>query len=417
MLDIEPLLTRWQSAGALDAEAAAHIRALECKDSEHSGAAAPGGAGWLGVTALFCAAILIACGVVLFVSAHWDQFSPGARFVLVLAMVAVFHIAGGMARTNFRGLSIALHAVGTISTGAAIMLVGEIFNLEYHWPNVVLLWALAALAGWMLLRDQAQQTLALLLVPAWIFSSSASAPTATSATASTWAGCVSSGQFSTSRSFLARGARRCRGILFAAGAIAAVAGIFEMLSSWVSFSAEPELYSLRHARLGLDRHCRSAADRGRVPRPQGADTDCRAPLGLRSRCHGAIPRGLKLTPTAAGAMMAHVGTSPNLRCPRAGGSLCRVSLLWGARMASHALVNLGIVGFAAAVVWFYFSDIYSDKNRAIGLIGLGVLFLAGGWALENARRRILKGMRAGKPAAPQAAAGQDTTQGTEGGAR
>ena len=59
--------------------------------------------------------------------------------------------------------------MGTVATGAAIALVGQIFNIQEHWPAAVLLWALAALAGWMLLRDQAQQTLALLLVPAWIF--------------------------------------------------------------------------------------------------------------------------------------------------------------------------------------------------------------------------------------------------------
>ena len=118
-----------------------------------------------------------------------------------------------------------------------------------------------------------------------------------------------------------------------------------------------------------------------------------------------------------GPMLGHVETSPNLLAHALVAAFAVFLCLWGARMASHALVNLGIVGFAAAVVWFYFSDIFSDKNRAIGLIGLGVLFLAGGWALEKARRRILKGMRAGKPAAPQAAAGQDTTQGTEGGAR
>ena len=86
-------------------------------------------------------------------------------------------------------------------------------------------------------------------------------------------------------------------------------------------------------------------------------------------------------------------------------------------MASRALVNLGIVGFAAAVVWFYFSDIYSDKNRAVGLIGLGVLFLAGGWALEIGRRRILAGMKTAKPSPLQAAAGHDATRGTDGGAQ
>ena len=106
--------------------------------------------------------------MVLFVSAHWDELGPGERYLLVIAMVAVFHIAGGLTRSSFEGLSTALHAVGTISTGAAIALVGQIFNIQEHWPAAVLLWALAAFAGWVFLRDQAQQTLALLLVPAWI---------------------------------------------------------------------------------------------------------------------------------------------------------------------------------------------------------------------------------------------------------
>jgi hypothetical protein len=65
---------------------------------------------------------------------------------------------------------------------------------------------------------------------------------------------------------------------------------------------------------------------------------------------------------------------------------------WGVRQASKALVNLGIVGFAVAVAWFYFSDIFSKMGRSLGLIGLGILFLAGGWALEKMRRRIMAGM-------------------------
>jgi hypothetical protein len=61
-------------------------------------------------------------------------------------------------------------------------------------------------------------------------------------------------------------------------------------------------------------------------------------------------------------------------------------------MVSQALVNLGIVGFAITVIWFYFSDIFDKLGRSLGLIGLGILFLAGGWALEKTRRRIVAGM-------------------------
>jgi hypothetical protein len=44
------------------------------------------------------------------------------------------------------------------------------------------------------------------------------------------------------------------------------------------------------------------------------------------------------------------------------------------------------------VGWFYFSDIFDKMGRSLGLIGLGILFLAGGWALEKTRRGLLAGM-------------------------
>ena len=47
------------------------------------------------------------------------------------------------------------------------------------------------------------------------------------------------------------------------------------------------------------------------------------------------------------------------------------------------------VAFALTVVWFYFSDIMGKLDRSLGLIVLGVLFLAGGWALEKTRRRMV----------------------------
>jgi uncharacterized membrane protein len=178
MADIESLLTRWRTAGVLDAEAEARIRAFEreqkkspeLRDREPERKVDVAGMRWQGIVALILGGILLSCGVALFVSAHWDELGPGARYAIVIAMVAVFHLGGGFACEKFAGLSTTLHAVGTVATGAAIALVGQIFNIQEHWPAAVLMWALAAMAGWMLLRDQAQQTLTLLLVPAWLIS-------------------------------------------------------------------------------------------------------------------------------------------------------------------------------------------------------------------------------------------------------
>jgi uncharacterized membrane protein len=88
MIDLESQLTRWQSAGVLDADTAARIRAYETERPAQQGApsvsaasASPAGLKWLVVTGLILGAILLACGVALFVSSHWDQLGPGPRFL------------------------------------------------------------------------------------------------------------------------------------------------------------------------------------------------------------------------------------------------------------------------------------------------------------------------------------------------
>ncbi len=65
---------------------------------------------------------------------------------------------------------------------------------------------------------------------------------------------------------------------------------------------------------------------------------------------------------------------------------------WGVRTQAKALVNYGMVAFAIVVVWFYFSDVMGKLDRSLGLILLGVLFLAGGWVLEVTRRRLVRSM-------------------------
>jgi uncharacterized membrane protein len=396
MNDIESQLTRWQSAGVLDADTAARIRALESQDAAQPAAraastsASPTGLKWLVATGLTLGAILLACGVVLFVSSHWDQLGPGERYLLVIAMVAVFHIAGGLTRTSFEGFSTALHAVGTISTGAAIALVGQIFNIQEHWPVAVLLWALAAFAGWALLRDQAQQTLTLLLLPGWIFSELAFR------IGSHTGDFVYMGRLCFVWAILYLtffvGSRRkaVQGILFVVSAIAAVYGILFMLTGWVSVSSDstslafgvrvwawiaiaavPLIVAAFHGHKGL------------------------VPIAVAIAFVIALPwcySSTTQTYSSGGAQTTYTSTNPNLLAHALVAAFAVFLCWWGVRLLSRALVNLGIVGFAAAVLWFYFSDIYNDRYRALGLIGLGVLFLAGGWALEKMRRRILTRM-------------------------
>ena len=377
MADIDSLLNRWQTAGVLDAETAGRIRAHETAQQK------PAGLRWQVIVVLILGAILLACGVALFVSAHWDQIGPLARLAVVLAMVSIFHLGGGWARERFHGLSTALHAVGTISTGAAIALVGQIFNIEEHWPAAVLMWALAAVAGWILLHDEAQQTLALLLVPAWILSEflyGAQGHIGEN---------VYLGRFVIVWAVLCLtffiGSKRkiVQGILFAVAAIAAVVGIVILLDGWRSWGSQTYLplglrtwgwidIAVLPLLFAIFRIRKSA-----IPVMIAIAFSIALPWCTRIRPRNSIFFG---------------SAEPNLAAHALVAAFAVFIIWWGVRQASKALVNLGVVGFAITVGWFYFSDIMDKFGRSLGLIGLGILFLAGGWALERTRRRLVDGM-------------------------
>jgi uncharacterized membrane protein len=384
MADIDALLKRWQTAGVLDTEAAARIRAYESNQTR------PAGLRWEVLVALILGALLLACGVVLFVSAHWDQLGPAWRYTLVMAMVAVFHLSGAWARDKFHGLSTALHAAGTISIGAAIALVGQIFNIQEHWPAAVLMWAFAALAGWILLQDEAQATLTFLLFPAWILSEFSFAAEGHIGAS------VYLGRFLVVWAvlyltfFLGSNRKIAQGILFAASAIAGVVGIVYTLGGWSSWTSSQTFLPFHLRVLGW-------FDFAALP-------ICIALFRLR--------RSFVLVVVALGFAIAlpwclRIHTEhydygnvhntftyslPNLLAHMLVAAFAVFLIWWGTRQTSKALVNLGIAGFAVSVAWFYFSDILDKVGRSLGLIGLGVLFLAGGWALEKTRRSLVARM-------------------------
>jgi uncharacterized membrane protein len=385
MADFESLLTRWQTAGLLDGDTARHIRAWESEQKK------PAGLRWQVIVVLILGAILLACGVALFVSAHWDKIGPGARFAVVLGMVSVFHLGGSWARKRFRVLSTALHAVGTLSTGAAIALVGQIFNIEEHWPAAVLLWAIAALAGWILLHDEAQQTLTLLLFPAWLLSEF------TYYAEGHIGENVYAGRFLIAWAvlyltfFLGSKRRIAQGILFVVAAVASVVGVVVLLDGWRSWGD--------HTYLPLGIRTWGWVFIAVLPLLFAVFHFSKSVIPVAAAiCFSIALPWCQRTWTVTGqswigdGQVSYSFNTPNITAHALVAAFAVFIIWWGVRQTSQALVNLGIVGFAIAVGWFYFSNLYDKMGRSLGLIGLGVLFLAGGWALEKWRRNLLAGM-------------------------
>jgi uncharacterized membrane protein len=381
MQDSEIWLTRWHSAGLLDDASAAAIRAYEeahAKPTSRRGQV---------LIALILGAILLGAGVLLFVAAHWDGVSPLARLLLVLAMLAFFHGLGLLTRARFAGFATAMHAVGTISAGAAIALVGQIFNMQEHWPSAVMLWALCAAAGWVLLRDQFQQSLTLLLVPAWIISEWSDRASAYGGAATYLARLLAVIGAVYLTGFLHSRRRAVFYILFAAGAVLLPFTVGMLSTGWSDIGS-----------------------RGFLPLPYRLTAVALVLLAIA----GGWLLDHKTTPAAllvAGAVWilpwAHInfvekigaGTlyhrEPNTLAYALVAATSVFFVWWGVRNVAKPLVNYGVVAFALTVMWFYFSSVMNKLDRSLGLIVLGVLFLAGGWALELTRRRIVAGMETG----------------------
>jgi uncharacterized membrane protein len=356
-------------AGVIDEATAGRIRAFE-----QAAAAAPGSA-WPVRAALIFGGLLLAAGVLLFVAAHWDRLSPGARFALVTATVGAIHGAAAFVSTRSPALATTLHGVGTVSCGGAIFLAGQIFNLEEHWPAGFLLWAGAAAAGWGLRRDQPQLALLALLTPVWLVgewfwrAGSGGAWYETTRIAALGVLLLSLSYLSAARSHQAT-PRRLLAVLGAAALLPAC------LAFAVATSHNPPATGSALT-LGV--------------RLVGWTIAIGVPIALAVLLRGreAWPVGLA---TAWALVLLLLKPLDVGAIPLYGWwALGAVGVVgWGVRDARLERVNLGFALFAATVLAFYFSNVMTRLGRSASLITLGFVFLAGGWALERSRRQIVR---------------------------
>jgi uncharacterized membrane protein len=363
----ESPLQRWVEAGLLDGDAAARIRDWE---SGRPGGSSPRWPAWL---ALGLGGLLLGAGILLFVAAHWDGLGPAQRFLLVLVVVGGLHLAGAFTADRSPGLSAALHACGTVSLGGGIFLSGQIFHLQEHWPGGFLLWSIGAWIGWWLLRQWPQAASGALLAPAWL-----------------------AGEWIVATEGMRGGA---------------VLGTFIVLLALAYLGAEPS--SGRHpaprralvwigalafipASLMLVVLANSASRVDEALPAELAVPGWIAAVGL-PLVVGAALRRSSLPALAAAAIWVVAGTflasyrgvAPYLWC-----AVLAVGVIaWGVHDRRAERINLGIAGFALTVLVFYFSDVMDKLGRSASLIGLGLLFLGGGYLLEQTRRRLVANVR------------------------
>ena len=359
----ESFLQRWVDAGLIDDASAAHIRQFEARSGPSQRLR------WPILLALALGGALLGAGMLLFVSAHWDQLSPAARFATVLLLVGVFHIGAALAADRLPPLATTLHGVGTVAFGAGIMLTGAVFNLQEHWPSGILLWMLGAWAGWVLLRNWVQAVLAALLTPAWL--------------AAEWI--VATQDFEHSERLLEEGllllafayftARTAQNsspfrdaLMWTGGLVLFPIVMVLVLGNWhvnISSTVPAGLAILGWSAALLLPMLVAFACRGRAAWMNLLTIPWVVVLGALS----------KDLPIYFWCVLGSIGL-----------------VAWGLAESRPERVNVGVAGFAVTVLIFYFSNVMDKLGRSMSLIGLGALFLGGGWLLERTRRRLVARM-------------------------
>jgi len=115
-------------------------------------------------------AVLIAAGIVLLISAHWNEIPRGVKIAGGLALMLGFHAGGWWLREvqgKYRKTGEALQFIGSCLFLANIALIGQIYNIVSRPPNAFLLWWLGIAALPWLLRSKAQHVLLLLAFGIW----------------------------------------------------------------------------------------------------------------------------------------------------------------------------------------------------------------------------------------------------------
>lgn len=362
----EKVLKRWLDAGLMDPAAAEKIRAFEGSQAQSQGLR------WPVLLALAFGGLLLGAGVFLFVSAHWDQLSTTGRISLIVTVIGIFHVGGAFLAERFEGLSITLHGLGTAALGGGIFLAGQVFNLQEHWPGGLMLWALGVWFGWLLLRDWVQLTMAAVLTPAWLTGEWIADPRILTPDSIRILG---AGLLLLALTYLS--SRTAEQESTYRRALTWVGGIALFPCALILFLSRAEFNSLFFREPSLERKI------------VGWTVAFLFPLAVAFLLRR---QAAWLNLVAAGwvailsTVQLHRGSwFTYLWC--ALGSMGMVA--WGLKEARKERINLGVVGFALTILFFYFSSIMDKLGRSLSLIGLGVLFLAGGWGLERMRRRLV----------------------------
>ena len=378
-------LRRWLQAELIDADVAEAIQRWEdsqLKQSKHSSVR------HLAVPirlSILLGSLLLAAGLLLFVSAHWDQMPPLWRVSLLLFIVIALHAGGAWFAERFQLLALGLHAVGTVAFGAGVFLCAQIFHLDVLWSFRwgLLLWSFGAAAGWKLLRQWPQLALLSLLLPGWIAALIMFEVDRLSSSEADWAVVpIAAGALLTSLTYFTAPDRTpltpARSVLMWMGGLALVPAAV----TWAVVATGLDLPALGQP-LWLSLLVWVVTLGGPVI------------LGWWLRPHRFWPLALAAIWMVLDLVIQVQGFSVLSFAWWGVGSVGL--MLWGSTEARAERVNIGTVLLATTLIGFYVTEVIGRFDRSLSLLGLGLFFLVGGWGLNRLRQALLPNLPPNPP--------------------
>ncbi len=128
-----------------------------------------GGDGFLVRALAILGVLLLGSGVFTFFAANWSELAKLTKLGLLLGGLWVCYGTAGrlLARGEYQKTAHALLLLGVLLFGANVMLVAQIYHIDAHYPNGVLLWAIGGLVTAWLLPSQSALVAAIALLILW----------------------------------------------------------------------------------------------------------------------------------------------------------------------------------------------------------------------------------------------------------
>lgn len=157
---LEQELPRWQKEGWISAEGGQAILAdLAMRQPKLA---------WASSLAL-AGALLLGVGVITWFAAHWNEINKLTKIVLILLALSTSHVSHGLCLTRgaLPRLAQGMALLSVLFFGAAIMLIGQIYHIDAHFPDGLAMWSAGGLLTAWLLVSQPALVASIVLAAVW----------------------------------------------------------------------------------------------------------------------------------------------------------------------------------------------------------------------------------------------------------